>query len=105
MRSPYAERQRVLVQLAERELGSLLRVHRAPAGMRLLGWLPDGVRDGRVADEAARRGVSVIALSKLRMAPSPENALLLGFAPFTATEMRRALRVVGDAVRCVMADR
>jgi GntR family transcriptional regulator/MocR family aminotransferase len=101
MRTLYAERQRALVKIARRELGSLLRVDAAPAGMRLLGWLPRGVSDRRVAAEAARRGVSVVALSDLRMAPSDENALVLGFAPFTAAEMRRAVRALGDAIRDV----
>jgi GntR family transcriptional regulator/MocR family aminotransferase len=101
MRTLYAGRQRALVKIAQHELGSLLRVDAAPAGMRLLGSLPGGVSDRRVAVEAARRGVSVIAPSSLRTVPSPENALILGFAPFTAIEMRRALRVLGDAIRCV----
>lgn len=101
MRTLYAERQRTLVKIARRELGTLLRVEPAPAGMRLLGWLPRGVSDRRVAAEAARRGVSVVALSLLRTLPSHENALLLGFAPFTSGEMRRALRTLGDAIRYV----
>jgi len=101
MRALYAERQDALVRIAHRELGSLLRVDASPAGMRLLGWLPRGVSDRRVAAEAARRGVSVIALSSLRTVPSDDNALVLGFAPFTPTEMRRALRALGDAIRCV----
>jgi GntR family transcriptional regulator/MocR family aminotransferase len=101
MRTLYAERQRTLVKIARRELGSLLRIDPAPAGMRLLGWLPRGVSDRRVAAEAARRGVIVIALSTLRTVPSQENALLLGFAPFRATEMRRALHALADAIKCV----
>lgn len=101
MRTLYADRQRTLVKIARRELGTLLRVDPAPAGMRLLGWLPRGVEDRRVAAEAGRRGVSVVPLSHLRTTPSQENALLLGFAPFSASEMRRALSALGDAIRCV----
>lgn len=105
MRLLYAERQQALVKSAQRELGPLLRVDPAPAGMRLLGWLPRGISDRKVTAEAARRGVTVVALSTLRTVPSQENALLLGFAPFTATEMRRALSALGEAIQCVARDR
>src|SRR5262249_24353275 len=80
MRALYAERQRTLVKIARHCLGPLLRVDSAPAGMRLIGWLPRSIRDRRVVAEAARRGVIVAALSSLRTRPSHENALLLGFA-------------------------
>jgi GntR family transcriptional regulator/MocR family aminotransferase len=102
MRALYAERQRALVRIARRELGTLLRIDPVPAGMRLLGRLPRGASDRRVAAEAARRGVSVAALSQFRTVSSHENALLLGFAPFSATEMRRALHALAEAIRCVM---
>ena len=100
MRILYAERQRALIKIARHELGPLLRVDPAPAGMRLLGWLPRGVDDRRVAAEAARRGVSVVPLSHLRTTASHDYALLLGFAPFSASEMRRALAALADAIRC-----
>jgi hypothetical protein len=45
--------------------------------------------------------VSVVALSNLRTVPSHENGLLLGFAPFGATDMRRALIALGGAMQCI----
>jgi GntR family transcriptional regulator / MocR family aminotransferase len=101
MRRLYAERQRLFVAIARRELGALMRVDESPAGMRLLGWLPPGVSDRRVAAEAARRGVTVVPLSSLRLGHAAEQGLLLGYAPFTATEMRRALRTLAEVVRAV----
>jgi GntR family transcriptional regulator / MocR family aminotransferase len=101
MRALYAERQSVFVSIARRELGDLMRVESVPAGMRLLGWLPAGVSDIHVAREARRRGIDVVPLSWLRATPSRENALILGYAPFSANETRKALRTIGECIRVV----
>lgn len=99
MRRLYAERQRMLVELIRTELGDLLRVAPAPAGMRLLGWLPDGLDDAAVSARATRRGVDVEPLSLHRVQPGGPGGLLLGFAPFTAREMIPALRELRGAIR------
>lgn len=105
MRALYAERQHDLVTIAGREVGDAMRVPPAAAGMRLIGWLPPGTSDQHVAREAARHGVQVVPLSPLRVVPSSEQALLLGYAPFTRPQMRRALRVIGDAISEVQQSR
>ena len=42
MRALYAHKQQALVDAAQRELGGLLHVPSADAGMHLVGWLPEG---------------------------------------------------------------
>lgn len=59
-----------------------------------------GATHARTLAEAARRGVSVVALSSLRTVPSHENALLLGFALFNATDMRPAMAHNATRKRC-----
>jgi GntR family transcriptional regulator / MocR family aminotransferase len=98
MRHLYAERQGQLVALARRETGDLLTVDAAPCGMRLLGWLPPGVSDVEVAAESARRGIDVLALSRLCLKPPARGALLLGYAPFSALAMQRALRALAACI-------
>jgi GntR family transcriptional regulator/MocR family aminotransferase len=95
----YAERQGAFLHLAARELGDLLRTGPAPAGIRLVGWLPPGVSDQRVAAEAAQRGVLVEALSRHRMGPADKQALLLGYVSFRPAETQRALAKLADAIR------
>ncbi len=94
-----AARQAAFVAIARRELGDLMRVEPAPAGMRLLGWLPAGVRDVDVADAARRRGVDVVPLSLFRATPGGEPALMLGYAPFSASQAQQALRVIAQCIR------
>lgn len=98
MRALYAKRQREFLSLARTALGDLLRVDPTPAGMRLVGWLPRGISDSRVAALAARRGIEVVPMSRLRVTPSTDGGLLLGYAPFSASETRRGLRVLADAI-------
>jgi len=101
MRVLYAERQRVFLDIARRELGDLLRVDPAPAGMRLLGWLPTGISARRVADEAALRNVMVATLSRHRVMAENTDALLLGYVPFAAATARAALCSLGEAIKTV----
>jgi GntR family transcriptional regulator / MocR family aminotransferase len=100
----YAKRQGSFVSLARSVLGDLLRVEPAPAGMRLLGWLPPGVGDERVARQAAKRGIDVVPLSRLRLVPSRLGALLLGYAPFSAAETRQGLAVLAEVIRVGVSD-
>lgn len=101
MRELYAARQRTFLDLATRELGELLQVRAAPAGMHLVGWLPPGVSDRRVAAAAARRGVMVEPLSHRRPSPSAAPGLILGYVAFHADETRRALGELAAAIRSV----
>jgi len=101
MRSLYAARQRVLLDLASAALGDRLRIHAAPAGMSVLGRLPPGICDRMVAVEAARRGVIVEPLSLRAMNPSDQRGLFLGYTPFGAAETRRALAQLALAIQVV----
>ncbi|HWH02795.1 MAG TPA: PLP-dependent aminotransferase family protein [Gemmatimonadales bacterium] len=99
MRRLYQERQERFVALARRELGDSMIVEPAPSGMRLLGWLPPGVSDVRVADLAASRGIDVLPLSRLCLSRPPRNALLLGYVPFSHSETERGLRTLAQCLR------
>ena len=96
-----SERRRTLLQLASRELRGLVRFAPTRTGLHLVGWLPPGVSDARVAREAARRGIRVGALSAHRTCPTSADpqAVLLGYAPFVAEEMRCALERLAEVIR------
>ena len=63
MRALYAERQAALVDVAARELGGLLDVNPAAAGMHLVGWLPEGTDDREASHRDAVLGVEAPPVS------------------------------------------
>jgi GntR family transcriptional regulator/MocR family aminotransferase len=101
MQNLYAGRQRTFLELASRELGGLLKLRPAAAGIRLVGNLKPGVSDQQVATEAARRGVLVEPLSPHRATPSDKPGLVMGYVPFQTAEIRHALAQLADAIRSV----
>jgi GntR family transcriptional regulator/MocR family aminotransferase len=95
----HAERQRTFLELASSELGPSLRLHSAPNGLRLVGFLSPHICDQRVTVEAARRGVVVAPLTGHCMSKSEESGLIFGYAAFRRHETRRALGQLADAIR------
>lgn len=101
MRTLYQRRQHELLALAPALTHGLLELHAAPAGMRLLGLLPDGVDAVAVMRAAAARGVFVTPLS----ASAPHaltggrGGLLLGYAAFPRDATHAALVTLGDVLR------
>ena len=104
MRTLYAQRQELFLRLAERHLGDVLRVDPAPAGMRLIGWLPEGVDDVSVVKRVARRGITVASLSRQRITSTGDPGLILGYVPFRASEMRRAMIAIAEVVRSELSN-
>ena len=101
MRALYRERQETLLALAPRLTHGLLELRHAPAGMRLLGVLPDGVDAVAVANAAAARGVVVTPLSAAtpRSVTGGRGGLLLGYAAFDEAQTRAALERLGVVLR------
>lgn len=105
MRTLYAERQAILVKAAARELGGLLEVRPAEAGMYLIGWLPPGVDDQAASRVAAEHGIAVDPLSPLSLKPVPRGGLLLGYAALNARQIREGVRKLAEALRRLPAAR
>ena len=92
MRSLYHERQKSLVTEVKRELGGLLEIAPADAGMHLIGWLPEGVNDKKAAERAAKHGVEVAPLSSYLLSQDYRNGLLLGYAAFNEAQIKDGVR-------------
>jgi GntR family transcriptional regulator/MocR family aminotransferase len=99
MRQLYAERQRMFLDIASVELDGLLRFRPASAGIRLVGFLPPGVSDQRVAAEAARLGIVVESLSSHRGSQSEVAGLVFGYAAFDETQIRRGFAQLAHLIR------
>ncbi|MEP6729152.1 MAG: PLP-dependent aminotransferase family protein [bacterium] len=101
-RAKHQERQRMFLDLAAKELDGLLTFDEAPAGMRLIGWLPAGANDQRIAEEAVRRGVVVEALSRTVGNDELPPGLIFGFVAYSTTQTRSAMRVLAGVIRAVL---
>ena len=79
MRIVYMERRKALVNAIRKEIGNVLELVGAEAGMHLVALLPRGINDKWVSDDAARNGISIMPLSTCCLRPS-RGGLILGYA-------------------------
>lgn len=107
MRLLYEERQRALVNAADREFGELLEVRSAEAGMNLVGWLPEGSDDYAASERAGTYGLEAPPLSSYFIEPPRRGGLLLGYACVGTEEIREGVRRLALALRStgVLEDR
>jgi GntR family transcriptional regulator/MocR family aminotransferase len=103
MRKAYEQRQNFLLDELRRELGCVLTVEAANAGLHFVAHLPPGLDDQEVMRQALARGVEVSALSMHCMEPTRLNGLLLGFASANEEGLRKGVRLLGDAIHAVSA--
>lgn len=103
MRRAYEARQDALVAEVQRELAGVLTLHRANAGLHMVGCLPPGLPDREVAKEALARGVEVSAVSLHYMEPTTRNGLLMGFASSDEATLRDGVRRLSAAIATVTA--
>ena len=98
MRELYAERLPVLLEASRSRLDGLLEIPSVEAGLQTVGWLAPGIGAERAAEEAARREVEVIPLSRYASRPLSRQGLLLGFAAVDKRELRRGVEELGKAL-------
>jgi GntR family transcriptional regulator/MocR family aminotransferase len=99
MRALYQERQAILIEAAERELGGLLEVNSAEAGMHLIGWLPNKVDDQLISRQAASAGVDVRPLSFYCIEVKQRPGLLLGYTSLQAAEIDQGVKKLAALLR------
>lgn len=98
MRTLYAARQALLVELAHRELAGLLTVHPADAGMHLVGWLADGTNDQVISQLAATHGVDAPGLSEYHLEQAQQSGILLGYTAVEEADIRIGVLHLGKAL-------
>jgi len=99
MRQTYSERMAILKESADKDLGGLLDVTAAAAGMRTVAWLNTGTSDKAAAERASQLGLEVMALSAFTFQQKQRPALILGFAGCNPDELRRGVSVLATALR------
>ncbi len=101
MRTLYLERQKIILQEAQKQLKDLLTVVPSDAGMHLVGWLPDGANDREASQAAARHGVIVHPVSDYMMQHATRPGLLLGYTSFREADIRKGIGQLAAALRSV----
>ncbi len=99
MRALYKERQETLLALARRHLAGALELEAADAGLHLVGRLPPGVSDERVAAALAGTRVAPGLLSRFYGGgKGARSGLLLNYAPWDAPELHEGVLALASAI-------
>ena len=98
-RKLYAMRQAALVEAVNRELGGLMEVSPADAGMHLVGWLPPGVDDYAASQSIASLGIEAQPLAAYSIEPLDRGGLLLGYTGVNEGEIKEAVRRMARGLR------
>jgi GntR family transcriptional regulator/MocR family aminotransferase len=102
MRMLYAKRRSALVNAIQTQMGDMLEVVGAEAGMHLLALLPRGINDVAVAREAAQKGICAMPLSSCYSKPPARGGLILGYGGANAHQIHdgiRKLRISVESAR------
>jgi len=106
MRELYSERLAVFLESSRTRLGGLLEIPEVEAGLQTVGWLAQGIRAERAAEEAAKHEVEVIPLSRYSSRlRSGRPGLLLGFAAVDTRELRRGVEQLARALEICRRER
>src|SRR5262249_20717669 len=99
MRALYMERRAVMMAMIRREMADILETSDAEAGMHTVGWLPPGVEDSRISEEAAKAGLNTLPVSSFALRPLPRGGLLLGYAGFRPNVIKKVMPELASIIR------
>jgi GntR family transcriptional regulator/MocR family aminotransferase len=103
MRMLYMDRRRALIKAIYLQMGDMLEVIGAEAGMHLVALLPRGTNDVVVSRKAAQRGISAIPLSTCYQTPPTRGGLILGYGGANAHQIHDGIRKLKSSVQGLIA--
>ncbi|HEV2289106.1 MAG TPA: PLP-dependent aminotransferase family protein [Candidatus Acidoferrales bacterium] len=99
MRNLYAERCSMLGQSLRTQMGAMMEVISADAGMHLVGLLPPNFHDVAVSQRAAKSGISAMPLSNCYLKrPSPPG-LVLGYGSTHVAQIPDTVQTLSRIIR------
>ena len=98
MRRLYAKRRAALLEAA-RELP--LEILAPEAGMHCVGWLPAGIDDQALVQEAASQGIDLVPVANFSIEPLDREGILLGYSEYTVEQIQDGVRRLAAAMRSV----
>jgi GntR family transcriptional regulator/MocR family aminotransferase len=105
IRARYAARQAALRTALREAFGPSLELSGGEAGLHLVLWLPDSIRDSDVVKRAATLGLGVRALGSYTRAPLTCNGLVLGYGNLQEEMVVESVRRLVAAVQAEVQQR
>jgi GntR family transcriptional regulator / MocR family aminotransferase len=92
MRMLYMDRRRALVSAIRSQMGEILEVIGAAAGLHLVALLPQGACDVSVSRHAAQNGISAMPLSSCYLKAPKRGGLILGYGGVSPRQIQDGIR-------------
>jgi GntR family transcriptional regulator / MocR family aminotransferase len=92
MRTLYQQRQHILVEECEKNLGGLLEVKKADAGMHLVGWLAEGASDREISRKAETQNLKLAPVSAYCTRKLPRGGFILGYTAFDERQIKEGVK-------------
>ena len=98
MRALYAERRRALLDAAR---ALPLEIDSPEAGIHCVGWLPDGMDDRALAQQATQSDLNLTPISNFSLEPLARKGFLLGYGGYSVQEIKNGVKRLEDLLRSV----
>jgi GntR family transcriptional regulator/MocR family aminotransferase len=99
MRMLYMNRRKTLVNTIQNQMGDMIEVIGAEAGMHLVALLSPGINDVAFSRTVAQRGISAMPLSICYSKPPTRGGLILGYGGSNAHQIRDGVRKLRMSVQ------
>jgi GntR family transcriptional regulator/MocR family aminotransferase len=98
MRSIYLERQKALLESLQKHFGNLVTAYNTDGGLHLCVFLPQKIDDQQIAQNAAKRGISIMPLSSCYAGKKSRSGMVLGFACATENQIENATKILSQII-------
>jgi GntR family transcriptional regulator / MocR family aminotransferase len=98
MRMLYMDRRKALVNAIRNQMGDIIEVIGAEAGMHLVAMLPPATDDVSVSKHAAQNGISAMSLSSCYLKPPKRGGLILGYGGVNPRQIQDAINKLRNSV-------
>jgi GntR family transcriptional regulator / MocR family aminotransferase len=98
MRSIYLHRQNALTRSLRKYFGDSIIAYNTDAGLHLCVFLPQNLDDQKIAQSAAKHGISIMPLSSCYAGKKSQNGLVLGFACATESQIESATKILSQII-------
>jgi GntR family transcriptional regulator/MocR family aminotransferase len=104
MRELYSIRRTHFIEAAKKTTTGLMKIDEPDSGMNMIAWLPDGVSDIGVYENAMIKGIYCYPLSHYCAVPNARSALILGFTNVQQQELVPGLERLSRIIKLVQKD-
>ena len=99
MRNLYTERCHALEESLRAEMGAMMEIVSADAGMHLVGLLPPGMHDVTISQKAAENSISAMPLSNCYLKRPSRPGLVLGYGASDRAQIQHGVRILSRVLR------